>query len=304
MSKKVAVIGAGYVGSSIAYTLLIKSIANEVVLIDKNEEKCFAEISDIRHGIPSMGSSCIYSGSYEDIKDCDLIIITAGRNRRPGETRMDLMTDNLSTTRLIADEIKKHYTGGVVLIVTNPVDIITKKMTQWLDLPTGRVFGTGCLLDSSRLICIIAEYIGVQTDSVSAYIIGLHGEGQVILWSKVLIDGKPVTFEINTQKEIEDRVTGMGTSIIKGKSRTHYGIAISIGFIADTILNDQSVTLSVSSVLSGEYGVHDIALSLPSIVNSKGIERVLTETLSKEEYTRFKQVAAHMKKRIVDTPNS
>jgi len=299
MNNKVAVIGTGYVGSCIAYTLLIRSMAQEVVLIDKDKYKCNAEVKDIRHGVPNMGSSRVYAGDYKDIKGCSLIIITAGRNRRIGETRMDLATDNLDMARLISNEITKHYDGGVILIITNPVDVVTLMMTKWLALPKGRVFGTGCSLDSSRFNCIIADHVGAAPDAVNAFVIGQHGEGQVPFWSKVLVDGKPVSFDSETQKEIETQITEISGYIIGGKGRTHYGIAACVGYLANAILNDRGITVSVSSVLTGEYGICDIALSLPSIVSAKGIKRVLTEPLSEEEYTQLKKVAARLQEQII-----
>ena len=300
--RKVAVIGVGYVGASIAYALTIKGLAREIVLIERPEaaEKCRAEIDDIRHGISYMGSSNIFCGSYADIRDCDLIIIAAGRNRRLGETRPEMTADNTQIISKIAEEIGKYYTKGVIITVTNPVDIITLALTKWLALPDGTVFGTGCLLDSSRLVNVIADYTGLSSDNINAYVIGEHGDGQIALWSKVTIAGIPIEeycnmggipFTVETKKMMEQRVCDMGTEIIKGKERTHYGIATCVCYLADIILNRHARIVSVSSVLKDEYGIDNVALSLPSLVTANGVERRLVDKLDDSELSQLIGIA-------------
>jgi len=300
--RKVAIIGTGYVGASIAYALTIKGIAREIVMIERPEskDKCIAEINDIRHGIRHIGLSNIHNGIYADIRDCDLIIVAAGRNRRPGETRLELAADNLKTTSQISDEINKHYTKGVVLIVTNPVDIITKAMTDKLALPDGAVFSTGCLLDSSRLINVISDFIGLSPDGINAHVIGEHGDGQIALWSKVTVAGihineycqmTGIPFTDEAKNTMEQKVRSMGTDIIKGKGRTHYGISTCVCYLADAILDHRPTIASVSSVLHGEYGISDVALSLPCIIDSNGIKRRLTDSIEDYELSALKDVA-------------
>jgi len=302
IKRKVAIVGVGYVGASISYALMIKDLAREIVFIECPEkiEKCKAEMNDIRHGIPYMGSSNIYCGGYNDIKDCDLIIITAGRNRNPDETRLEMTEDSLNTTLDVAKEIKEYYTTGVILIVTNPIDIITRAMSEWLDLPEGKIFGTGCVLDSSRFTNVIADYVGLSTDSISAYVIGEHGDGQIALWSKVTIAGIPIAdycqmtgipFTEKTKYSIEQSVRNMGMEIIKGKGRTHYSIATCVCYIADAILNNRPTIVSVSSVLRGEYGIEGIALSLPSVIDSGGLVRRLTDQLIDNEQSKLREVS-------------
>jgi len=304
--RKVAVIGAGFVGASIVYALVIKGLAQEVVLIEREDciDKCKAEVKDIRHGMPFMGASNIRAGTYADVRDCGLIVITAGRNRLPDETRFDLLGDNVGTTNAVADEIAKHYNGGIVLVVTNPVDIITQKYAERLALPKGRVFGTGCLLDSSRFTIAVADYVGLSPDVVTANVIGEHGDGQIALWSKVLISGVHIdeyckmaglALDEAKRKEIEGRAAMMGTSIIKGKGRTHYGIATCVCYVADSVLNHRSTIASVTSVLSGEYGISDVALSLPSVIGANGIERILQFELSDVEATRLRETAGKLR---------
>jgi L-lactate dehydrogenase len=297
-NRKAAIIGAGYVGASIAYSLVTRGLARETVLIELPAfaEKALAEVADIRHGIPYMGSSNIYCGDYSDIKDCDMIIVTAGRNRRAGESRLDMAKDNVKIADAAADDIEKYYTKGVIVVVSNPVDIIALRMTERFGLPDGMVFGTGCILDGSRFTNVIADYVGLNSDVVSAHIIGEHGDGQIALWSKVTIAGVPIaeyckltgiSFMEADKKSMEEKVREMGTRIIKGKGRTHYGIASCVGYIADAILNRRSTIISVSSVLRGEYGLNGIALSLPSIVGANGVDRRLADDLSESEYRRI-----------------
>ena len=230
----------------------------------------------------------------------------------PNETRLDLAIDNVKISYFIANEIKKYYTKGIILIVTNPVDIITYKFTEWLELPAGIVFGTGCILDSSRMTNIIADYVGLRSDIVTANVIGEHGERQITLWSKVLIAGVPIaeycemtSLDFNTEKkkEIEEQVIKMGTSIIKGKGRTHYGIATCVCYIADAILNRRPTIASLCSTINGEYGVNDVALSLLSVVGANGIERIITDKLSDSEYIKLKETETYLKEYLQKVKN-
>lgn len=305
--KKVSIIGCGVVGSSIAYALMIKGLPNEIILIDKNKTITDAEMLDIRHGIPYMGMCSIKSGSYEDIKDSDLIIITAGRSRRKGESRLDLAQENSIIGAQISNEIKKYYNSGVVLIVSNPVDILAAKYTEWLDLPKGKVFGTGCILDSSRFTNVLADYLNINPEVISAQIIGEHGNSQIAMWSKVTVAGLPIEsytkslglkFDDTFKKQVEQDVINMGTTIIEGKGKTHYGIATCVCYIADAILNKRATIASVSSVLDGEYGIKNVAMSVPSIITSEGIERTLADYLSSDEYKSIRKSYEILEKTI------
>lgn len=283
-NKKVAIIGMGYVGAGIAYALMIKDIAREIIFIDTRDEAVNAEMLDIRHGMHNMGSAKIVNGTYADIKDCDLIIITAGRNRRPGESRLDLIDDNIKITDSVLSELKKYYNQGVILIVSNPVDIITYYAAKQLGLPKGRVLGTGCLLDSSRLAGVISEYVGLGVEFVSATVIGEHGANQIPLWSRVEVAGMPIAnfckemgleFNDDIKQQMADKVKNMGAEIISGKGKTYYGISTCVCYLADAILNKRSVTASVTGVWNGEYGLNDVAISLPCLVDYNGIKHVL-----------------------------
>ena len=244
-NRKVAIIGAGYVGSSIAYALALKNIAREIVLIDINSEKTDGEAKDIRHGIPAMGTADLYAGDYPDCSDCDLIIITAGRGRKPGESRLDLMNDNIKILGDVIDQIQRYYTRGVLLIISNPVDILTYKATEWMQLPNGMVFGSGCFLDSSRFVRSIADYIELSTGVINGYVVGEHGDGQVPVWSHVTVGGIPIDefcleskimWNDNIKKQISEQTKDMGRQIISAKGKTHYGIATCVCQLADAIL--------------------------------------------------------------------
>lgn len=280
-NRKVAIIGAGYVGSSIAFALAIRDIAREIVLIDVNNEKTAGEAKDIRHGIPALGTADLYAGDYPDCADCDLIIITAGRGRRDGESRIDLMEENVKIMRSVISKIQKYYTRGIILVISNPVDILTYMAAEWMGLPNGMVFGSGTILDSSRFVRLIADYVGLNTGVVNGYIVGEHRDGQVPVWSHTTIGGIPIAEyceEVNlpwneeVRREIADKTKNMGSEIISAKGRTHYGIAVCVCQLADAIMNQRPTIASVSSVLMGEHGCRGVALSVPSVVGPSGVQ--------------------------------
>lgn len=291
-NRKVAIIGAGSVGSSIAYALTIRNLANSIVLIDIDTDRAMGEAMDIQHGIPYMGRSSVRAGDYSDCKNCDLIIITAGRPRRPGETRLDMISDNVGILKDVVDKIKPYYTHSVIMVVSNPVDILTYKVDEWMGLPNGMVFGTGCILDTSRLVRSIANYIHINTEAIKCNIAGEHGDSQFPVWSKLTIAGmgmenycRNVGLEWgDVQKDLlYEKVKNMGATIISAKGRTHYGIATCVCFLADAILNQRPTIAPVTSPLQGEYGIEKVSLSIPSIVGVRGVEHRLEETWSDRE---------------------
>lgn len=295
-NRKVAIVGAGFVGSSIAYALALRDIAREIVLIDIDTVKSDGEAWDIRHGMPSMGTADLYSGDYSDCSDCDLIIITAGRNRKPGETRLDMANENTQIIKSVITSIKEYYTRGCILIISNPVDILTQKVSEWMELPNGMVFGSGCLLDTSRFVRCLADYFGLSTGIISGYIVGEHGDSQVPIWSKVTIGGIPIEeyceslsleWNADIRQMIADKTRTMGSDIIKAKGKTHYGIASCVCYIADAIINQRATIVSVSSQLMGEHGVRGLSLSVPSVIGPSGVQQRVREKWSKEEYRGF-----------------
>lgn len=304
-NRKVAIIGAGYVGSSIAYALAIKDIAREIVLIDINHEKTDGEAKDIRHGLPSMGTVDLYAGDYSNCADCDLIIVTAGRGRKPGESRLDLVNENVKIMRSVIDSIKPYYTRGVILIISNPVDILTYKAAEWMDLPNGMVFGSGNILDSSRFVRTIADYVDLSTGVINGYIVGEHGNGQVPVWSHVTVGGIPIEeycsdmglkWNEEVKKYLAEKTKTMGDEIIAEKGRTHYGIATCVCQLADAIINQRPTIVSVSSVLMGEHGCRGVALSVPSVVGPSGVQQRIREKWAPEEYRHFFDTVENMRK--------
>lgn len=295
-NRKVAIIGAGFVGASIAYAMALRDIAREIVIVNRTKEKVIGEVMDIRHGIPSMGTTDVYVGDYPDCADCDLIIICAGRNRKPGENRLDLTNDNVEIMRSVISKMKPYYTRGIVLIISNPVDILTYKVAEWMELPNGMVFGSGNILDSSRFVRTIADYIGLSTGVVNGYIVGEHGEGQVPIWSHVTVGGIPIAefcsdIGLEWTEEIRmalaEKTKAMGSQIIAAKGRTHYGIATCTCQLADAIINQRPTISCVSSVLMGEHGCRGVALSVPSVVGPSGVQQRIREKWAPEEYRSF-----------------
>lgn len=306
-NRKVAIVGAGYVGASIAYALTIRNLASRIVLIDVDKKKAMGEARDIQHGIPYMGTSSVRAGDYADCANCDLIIITAGRSRRPGESRLDMIADNIGIMREVTDEIKRYYTHGVIMVVSNPVDILTYKVSEWMGLPNGKVFGTGCILDTSRLVRAIADYTDINIEAIKCNIVGEHGDTQFPLWSRLSIAGIPMDEYCgnvglewgDAQKDaLYNTVRGMGAAIIDAKGRTHYGIATCVCSLADAVLNQRLTIAPVTSALTGEYGINDVAISVPSIVGVNGVERRLEEKLSGEELIKLKKSADKMRETL------
>ena len=309
--KKVSIIGAGFVGATTAYALMMKGLAREIVLVDANKKAADGEILDLGHGLPSMGAASIYHGDYADCRDSDLIIISAGRGRKPNETRLDMAAGNLGIVKEVLEKLAPHYNKGIIVLITNPVDIITHKAIEWTGLPFGKVFGTGCLLDSSRFVRAIADHLGVQTELVNGMVVGEHGDSQVLLWSKVTIAGVPVeeycrvhniAFTGEDKAAIASKVRTMGADIIATKGKTHFGIATCVASLADAILNGRTTIATVCTRLEGEYGVSGITLSVPTIVTNNGVEKRLTNGWDEGEIQMFRESAEKLKT-VLETVN-
>ena len=295
-NRKVAIIGTGFVGATIAYALALRDIAREIVLIDIQSEKAHGEAKDIRHGLPSMGTADLYEGNYSDCADCDLIVITAGRNRHIGESRLNMAEENVKIAQAVVESIKEYYTRGVLLFITNPVDIIVQKASEWMDLPNGLIIGTGCMLDTSRLVRTIADYTDLNTGVINGYIVGEHGDSQVPIWSRVTVGGIPIDeycevmkikWDCDTKSTISEQTKKMGAEIIEAKGKTHYGIATCVCHIADAIINQRPTIASVCSPLMGEHGVRDVSLSVPSVIGPAGVQQRIRERWAPEEYRAF-----------------
>lgn len=290
--RKVAIIGCGFVGSSSAFALMQSGLFSEMVLIDADVNRAEGEALDISHGLPFAKPMKIYAGGYEDIADAAIVIVTAGAGQKPGETRLDLVKKNVEIFKSIIPEIVKQDFKGILLIVANPVDILTYVAAKLSKLPQGRVFGSGTVLDSARLKYLLGEHLDVDNRSVHAFIIGEHGDSEMAAWSSANVSGIPLNDfcemrgyfkHEESMKKILEEVKNSAYEIIEKKHATYYGIAMSVRRICEAIIRDEKSILPVSSIQKGEYGIENVALSIPAIVGREGVEKVVPIKLSDNE---------------------
>ncbi len=303
-NRKAAVIGCGFVGSSIAFTLMQRSSFSELVLLDIDRKKAEGEAFDISHGLPYSTPMEIYAGDYDDVKDAALIIITAGANQKPGETRLDLIDKNLKIFSAIIPELKKRDCKGILLIVSNPVDILTYAAIKMSGFPPERVIGSGTVLDTARLKYLLGRELNVDARSVHAVIVGEHGDSELAVWSGANVSGIELShfcelrglahYKAITQK-IYTEVRDSAYEIIQRKGATYYGIAMAVARIAECITRDEHSILPVSVLLKGEYGINGFCLSIPSVVGSGGVEKILEIPLSGMEQRELTKSAEALK---------
>ena len=304
MGYKVAIIGAGFVGASAAYAMSINNLVSELVLIDVNREKAYGEALDISHGLSFAGHMNVYSGDYADVKDCDVIVVTAGAARKPGETRLDLAKKNTAIMKSIVTELMKYYNKGVIVSVSNPVDVLAYMTQKWSGLPASKVIGSGTVLDSARFRTHISQALNVDIANVHGYIMGEHGDSQLPVWSQTHIAGtqfddyvKANGLNIN-KDELFSEVKAAGATIIKNKGATYYGIALSINRIVESILKDFNTIMPVGTVLDGQYGVKDVLLNVPTIVGGSGAEKVLELNITDAELKLLRDSAEKVREVI------
>ena len=302
--RKAAVIGCGFVGSATAFTLMQSRLFSELVLLDVNMEKADGEAKDIAHGIPFAGQMKIYAGTYDDAADAAIIIITAGATQKPGETRLDLVQKNTAIYQSIIPEIVKRDFGGILLIVSNPVDILTYVALKLSGLPEKRVLGSGTVLDTARLKYALGEHLGVDSRSVHSFIIGEHGDSEIAAWSSTNVSGIPLNefcemrghFNHDAAMDaIAEKVKNSAYEIISKKQATYYGIAMSVKRICECIVRNERSILPVSAMMHGEYGIEDITLSMPAIVGIGGVETHVPIALSEEEAEKLVESAKKLK---------
>lgn len=292
--NKITVIGSGSVGSTISYTLTVMGIASEIVMIDVNQEKSLGEALDIRQGVPFCNPANIYAGSYVDAKDSDIVVITCGLARKPGQSRLDLAQANVDIIKSIADKIVPVAPDATYVIVSNPVDVLTYVFLKHTGLPQERVIGSGTVLDTARLRSRISEYYSVNQKNVHAYVLGEHGDSSFVPWSLANISNVPVeTFKdaIQTKEdypefvldEVEEYMRKSGARIIQRKGATFYAVSISVCHICKCILSGIDTTLTVSTMLNGEYGIDDVCLSLLNVVGDKGAHAKIMLPLNDKE---------------------
>mgnify|MGYP003367908354 FL=1 len=303
-SRKVAVIGCGFVGSSSAFALMQRGLFSEMVLIDADTKRAEGEAMDISHGISFARPMQIYAGNYDDITDAAIIVITAGANQKPDETRLDLIKKNAAIMKSIVGEIKKRDFGGILLIVSNPVDILTLIALKESGYPSNRVIGSGTVLDTGRFKYLLGEHLDVDSRSVHAFIIGEHGDSELAAWSNARIGGLKVNdfCELRghfnheqSMKKIFENVRNSAYEIIERKHATYYGIAMAVKRICEAIVRNEKSILPVSSLMTGEYGLNDVVLSIPAVVDETGVQKVIPIELNDEELTKLKDSANILK---------
>ncbi len=303
-SRKAAIVGCGFVGSASAFALMESGLFSEVVLIDNNEDKAEGEALDISHGLPFAKPMQIYAGGYEDISDAAIIVVTAGAGQKPGETRLDLVKKNVAIFKSVIPEITKYNQDGILLVVANPVDILTYVAAKLSGFPSNRVFGSGTVLDTARLKYLLGDHLGVDPRSIHAFIIGEHGDSEIAAWSSANVSGIPLSSfcemrgHYNHNKamhEIADEVKNSAYEIIEKKGATYYGIAMSVKRICEAIVRDEKSILPVSSIQKGNYGIEGVSLSMPAIVGKHGVEALVPIELSKKEQEDLTKSAQTLK---------
>lgn len=296
MGKKVTIIGAGSVGATIAYTMAVNGIATEVVMIDINESKSLGEALDIRQGVSFCPPISIYAGSYEDAKDSDIVILTSGVARKPGQSRLDLAQTNVNITKSIIPNIVKAAPDAIYIVVANPVDILTYTFHKCSGLPENHIIGSGTILDTARLRARLAEYYSINLQNVHAYVYGEHGDSSFVPWSLSTIANIPIDSymdclsDANKQlipalnhEEVENYIRKSGGKIIARKGATFYAVAVSVCHIVKSIFSGADTTMTVSTMHHGEYGLEDICLSTMAIIGPDGVRGKIVAPLTEEE---------------------
>lgn len=315
--SKVLIIGAGFVGTSFAYSLMQKGLVNEIVLYDIDEKRALGEALDLAHGISFVKPVKIRAGNLVEAKDSDIVVITAGAKQKPGESRIQLLDRNINIFRDLIPKIVETGFNGIFLVVTNPVDILTYFTYKFSNFPRNKVLGSGTVLDSSRFTYLLSKHCNVDPRSVNAYIIGEHGDTAVAAWSLTQIGGIPISefcpicgkqcFEDSVKEEILKEVRDSAYKIIEYKGATYYAIGLALVHIIEAILRDEKKILPVSFVHQNIFGLDDVPLSLPSIVGKNGVEKVLEIKLTEKEKQELFNSAKTIKD-IIDSfvliPNS
>ncbi len=298
--KKIGIVGCGFVGSTIAYTLMESEMFNEMALIDVNDAKARGEALDLGHCLPFLSQMQIYQSSYMGLENASIVVIAAGVNQKEGETRLDLLNRNVKIFKEIIERITEVNRECILLVVTNPVDILTYVALKLSGFPAERVIGSGTVLDTARLKYLVGNRLNVDTKNVHSFIIGEHGDSELAVWSSANVSG----IDLQEYCRITDHVESMGElyglfdyvknsayDIIRDKGATYYGIAQSTKRIIKSIISDENSILPVSTLVNGHYGIHDICLSVPAVIGREGVRQVLDIPLNDEEQYRLKKSA-------------
>ena len=309
--NKISIIGTGSVGSTIAYTLTVMGIASEIVMIDINNEKALGEALDIRQGTPFCGACSVYAGNYSDANDSDIVILTSGIARKPGQSRLELAQTNVNITKQIIPEITRHAPNAVYIIVSNPVDVLTYTFCKNSGLPENRIIGSGTILDTARLRARLSEYYNISQTNVHAYVFGEHGDSSFIPWSVANISNVPIndcdklintpdniTLPSFNHNDVEKYVRKSGGIVIERKGATFYAVSASVCHICKCILTGIDTTMTVSTMMHGEYGVDDVALSVLNIIGKDGVRSKVLMPLTDEETEKLRRSGDTLKEVI------
>ena len=308
-TNKVGLIGTGMVGASFAYSLMQSGAANELVLIDADAARAEGEMMDLNHGMPFVRPMRIIAGDYSDLADADVIVICAGVGQRPGQSRLELLQTNAGIFHNILPKVTTVNQDAIIVVATNPVDILTQIAALIVGLDRCRVLGSGTSLDTARLRYMLGVHYGVDSRSVHAYVVGEHGDSELALWSLANIAGVRLAdfvgangqgYDQDALDRIFDQTRNAAYEIIQRKKATYYAIGLGLLSIVEAVLRDQHTVMTVSSPLSGQYGVGDIAISMPAIVGRRGVEEVLTLPLSESELAAFQSSAQTLKERLAE----
>ncbi|AEB06833.1 L-lactate dehydrogenase [Coriobacterium glomerans PW2] len=303
--RKVGIVGTGFVGSSSAFALMQSDLFSEMVLVDVDRDRAEGEALDILHGSPFGTPMKIYAGDYADLADAAMVVVTAGAAQKPGETRLDLVNKNVAIFRSIIPAIRHCGFDGILLIVSNPVDVLTYAAIKMSGLPEGHVFGSGTVLDSARLKTMLSERLGVDARNVHAYIIGEHGDSELAVWSSANVSGVSLTDfcdmlghrdHVRAEREIAEQVKNAAYEIIEKKKATYYGVAMAVKRICTAVMRDERHILPISSLMVGEYDLNDIAISMPAIVGRDGIVCRVPISLDEDELSELRRSAASLRK--------
>lgn len=306
-SSKVGLVGVGMVGASFAYALMQRSLANELVIVDADTARAEGEAMDLNHGLPFVRPMQISSGDYPDLAGAAVVVVAAGANQKPGETRLDLLQRNGTIIRSIIPQVVRYAPDAIIVLATNPVDVLTHIAVQAAGLPPGRVFGSGTILDTARFRYLLGEHYKVDPRSVHAYIVGEHGDSELALWSLANIAGVRLRefvglggrgYDQAAMDSIFAQTRDAAYEIIKRKRATYYAIGLGLLTIVEAILRDQRTVLTVSTPMTGQYGVSDISISLPTIVGRGGAEEVLNLVIAPEEEQAFRHSAQVLHDRL------
>ncbi len=304
--NKITVIGTGSVGSTIAYTLTTSGIASEIVMIDINGEKAIGEALDIRQGTPFCNPCNIYAGNYSDAVGSNIVVITSGVARKAGQSRLDLAQTNVNILKSVASQITKYAPDATYVIVSNPVDILTYAFCKYTDIPEERIIGSGTILDTARLRSRLSEYYSVSQHNVHAYVLGEHGDSAFVPWSVANISNVPVqdfrdsisnqgVYPELDKSDVEEYVRKSGARVIQRKGATFYAVSMSVCHLCKCLLGSMDTTLTVSTMLHGEYGIDDVCLSLLNVVGTKGAHGKVFLRLNEKELADLHASAESLK---------